>query len=442
MSSTHEILKASGQEHILKFYDELSEQEKDHLESDIEQIDWENFTTIYREQVVPRLDGVKPKPVAKIDSNLLRELPDECIEGTTRCSAEQLSHYKQVGLTNIKQGKVAALLLAGGQGTRLGVGYPKGMYDVGLPSHKSLFQLQAERIRELICGDDDKATSLQDSKQSIIWYIMTSEATMTETKNFFAINNYFGLCPDRVVFFEQGTYPCFGFDGKVFLDKKSKISRSPGGNGGLYEALREKLILEHMSKNSIEFVHVYCVDNILVRVCDPTFMGYCIERNVDTGAKVVEKVQPTESVGVICKVGQQFKVIEYSEIPEDIACKRNVSTGKLAFSAGNICEHFFRLNFLKSMSDQSRLRYHLAIKKIPHVCLTTGEQVKPSEPNGIKLEKFIFDVFEYAEKFAAWEVKREDEFSPLKNADGTEKDNPTTAREALLRAYKLGLFAQ
>lgn len=433
MESIQGQLELVGQEQVLKFYHELSDEQKLELENELKEMDWKKLHDI---QVLAQAeeDG-KFKAPSKIDDNLLGELPSDCIEGTLRCDHDSLEKYRTTGMTAIGRGKVAALTLAGGQGTRLGVDYPKGMFDVGLPSHKSLFQLQADRILKL----SEPLEMATGQRTQIIWYIMTSEATMEKTRDFFEGHNYFGLSKNQVVFFEQNTLPCFGFDGKILLSEKHKLTRSPNGNGGLYEALQQKGIIEHMIANGVEYVHVYCVDNILVRVCDPTFMGCCITRQADAGAKVVEKVSPSEAVGVICKVENRFKVIEYSEISDRIAEKRDETTGKLVFNAGNICEHFFNVDFLKSI-DVDKLPYHIAIKKIPYVSLETGELVKPTKPNGIKLEKFVFDVFEFTDKFVAWEVKREDEFSPLKNAIGSEKDNPTTALKALLRSYELGIL--
>lgn len=437
MEDTIEELKALGQYHVLKFYDELDDDHKTQLVNEINGVDWQKLRAIYTEQVSTQIDrGSEIKAQNKIDDNLLMELPSNCINGTSWCDDGTLNHYRTTGLMNIGQGKVAALLLSGGQGTRLGVDYPKGMYDIGLSTHKSLFQLQAERILKL----SEPLEMATGQKTQIIWYIMTSGATIDQIKDYFELHNFFGLSRDKIVFFEQNTIPCLGFDGKVLLDQKHKLSRSPNGNGGLYEVLHEKGILDHMASNGVEYVHAYCVDNVLVRVCDPTFMGYCISRNADAGAKVVEKVNPEEAVGIICKVNNKFKVIEYSEISERIANKRDEATGKLAFNAGNICDHFFKVNFLESIDDNKALPYHLAVKKVPHISLESGERVQPTEHNGIKLEKFIFDVFEFTDNFVAWEVKREDEFSPLKNAIGTQKDNPTTALKALLRSYELGLL--
>lgn len=426
MESLKEQLNSLNQDHVFKFYEELSPEERSKLVDELNEIDWEHLCQVYREQV-----QVKQ---SKIEDDLLKPLLEDCIEGTSRCEHKLIEKYRTIGMTCIGQGKVAALLLAGGQGTRLGVDYPKGMYDVGI--NKSLFQLQAERILKL----SEPLEMATGQKNQIIWYIMTSESTMDMTRDYFEAHNYFGLDKNAVIFFEQNTLPCFDLrDGKVLMAAKNKLCRSPDGNGGLYEALHKKGIIDHMLSHGVEFVHAYCVDNILVRVCDPTFMGYCISKLVDAGAKVVEKVIPNEAVGTICKVKDKFKVIEYSEISDLVAQKRD-ELGKLVFNAGNICEHFFRVDFLNSIKADKRLPYHIARKKIPHISLATGELVKPSEPNGVKLEKFVFDVFEFTDKFAAWEVRREDEFSPLKNGEGSEKDNPTTALKALKRAYELKFF--
>ncbi|KAM2567863.1 hypothetical protein TB1_010171 [Malus domestica] len=264
MDPLRQVLETVGQSHLLKFVGELTSEQKDILLADLGSVDWKKLDAIYKEQVSTQLEGSKLKPTEKIDDKLLQELDDEHIGGTTRYSQEDLDRLRGNGLSFIGQGKVAALLLAGGQGTRLGVDYPKGMFDVGLPSHKSLFQLQAERILELekLAAAGGHAN---DNVQSIIWYIMTSEATMARTQQYFREHDYFGLDPARVVFFEQGNIPCFDFDGKLLLDEKHKLSRSPDGNGGLYESLHRRGIIDHMKAHGVEFVHVYCVDNILVR---------------------------------------------------------------------------------------------------------------------------------------------------------------------------------
>ena len=190
------------------------------------------------------------------------------------------------GLEAVSRGEVGVLLLAGGQGTRLGVNYPKGMYDVGLPSNKSLYQLQAERLARL---QEVAAERTGVSGGTVTWYIMASEATKVPTLEYFEKNDFFGLDKKDLVFFEQGTLPCFTFDGKIILNSPGKIAHAPDGNGGLYRALKRENILEDMHGRGIKYLHVYCVDNILVKMADPVFMGYCISRGADCGAKVRDR---------------------------------------------------------------------------------------------------------------------------------------------------------
>lgn len=324
--------------------------------------------------------------------------------------------------------------MAGGQGTRLGVSYPKGMYKIGILSDKSLFQIQAERILKL----QQLAFEKTRKRGLITWYIMTSEMTKEATEKYFEDNKYFGLNKNNILMFNQGKLPCFDFDGKILMASKHEISQAPDGNGGLYRALRDRGVLTDMSQKGVNYLHAHSVDNILVKTADPIFLGYCISKNADCGAKVVRKTSPDEAVGVVCKVDDLFQVVEYSEITQKTSELKNPSNNQLLFNAGNICNHFFTRNFLEKVAreNENELILHVAKKKIPYTN-KNGEKIKPLTPNGIKIEKFVFDVFKFTPDFVCWEVERHVEFSALKNGDEAGKDCPKTARDDLFKLHKI-----
>ncbi|KAI0224786.1 UDP-N-acetylglucosamine pyrophosphorylase [Massospora cicadina] len=412
----------AGQSHVFSFFDALSSTQQQELLSQLEKIDPTEVNSFYKKAIEladsHAKDSIEPLPAHAFDSAI--------------SSPEKIPEWEKVGMDLIARNKVAVLLLAGGQGTRLGSSDPKGCYNIGLPSGKSLFQLQAERLRRL----ETIAQESSKSKVVIPWYIMTSGPTRSATEEFFKSKNYFGLLPDNVFFFNQGTLPCLTNDGKIILEDKAKVAVSPDGNGGIYPALRKEGVIENMAKRGIEYIHSYCVDNCLVRVADPVFIGYSVNKGAECGAKVVPKVSPAEAVGVICVKNDKFSVVEYSEIDAEMASRTDKKTGKLAFGAGNICNHFYTLPFLQRMvTIEKELGYHIARKKIKFIDLQSGEKVTPSSPNGIKLEAFVFDVFPFTQKFAVLEVDRQEEFSPLKNAPGSATDGPETSRRDIIAQH-------
>ncbi|ORY53534.1 nucleotide-diphospho-sugar transferase [Rhizoclosmatium globosum] len=417
----------AGQGHVFQYFDTLSSEGKASLLAQLADIDVDRCNRIFAKATSPQTC-----------SNSIEPLPADSFSSTINPSeVDSIKDWRATGLKLIAEGKVAVILLAGGQGTRLGSSAPKGCYDINLPSHKSLFQLQAERILSI----QRIARNAYPESQGtgiIPWYVMTSGPTRAATECFFKDNNFFGLLEENVMFFNQGVLPAFGMDGKILMEDKGVLATAPDGNGGIYKALKREGVLADLGRRAIPFVHAYCVDNCLVKVADPVFIGYCVAKKANCGAKVVPKQRASEPVGVVCLRNNKFAVVEYSEIPLELSNQLNADGKTLTYNAANIANHFYTTEFLNSIDEMEQtLEFHVAKKKIKHIDMKTGELVIPTTNNGIKLELFIFDVFPFVERMAVLETARKEEFSPLKNASGCKDgDSPETSRADILAQHK------
>jgi len=414
-----------GQQHVLKHLQSLSQTEKVSFLDELKSIEVEKLSGFLSAAKEARQSHELPSGKTNIQ-------PFSGKVGSIIGNDNFSSPCYNLGIRAIRQNSVATVLLAGGQGTRLGFDGPKGLYDIGLTSGKTLFCLIAERILKLIQlveaeGSDKKATG----PIRIPLYIMTSPMNDKITREYFEKNNYFGLASEDVIFFVQGVLPCLSADGAILMESPSKCAMAPDGNGGVYPAMEKNGILSDMETRGIQHIHAFAIDNALTKPADPTFVGYCISQKSDCGNKVLWKAGPHEKVGVIAEKDGKPCVVEYSDLSNEMAEMVN-DDKKLVFGAANICNHYYTLSFLKDqiLPNMGNL-YHLAEKKIPVWNYEESALVKPSINNGIKLEAFIFDVFPFSSSMAILEVDRKSEFAPIKNAPGSPSDSPDVARRLL-----------
>lgn len=431
----------AGQAHVFDLIDNKS----DKVVTTITTADIETFATALLEMDLDHLDKIFKSSTMKSASNGAANVTDEKEDGSKNGMLEPLDSFEtlaesekadrlnwmDVGLEAIANGQVSAIVLAGGQGTRLGFSGPKGCYDIGLTSGASLFELFAQRLLRL---GKLAAEKKGKSVASIPFYIMTSPMNDASTRDFFTTHDYFGLSKEDVFFFPQGTLPCFTPEGKLMLETPTSLCRASDGNGGFYPALEKSGALADMMKRGVKYTHVFAVDNAMCKAADPVFIGYCISQNADLGNKVVWKNDAEEKVGIVAKKGGKYCIVEYNEMDAAEKSKVDPTSGKLVYGAGNICNHFYTTAFLHDVilpALAADLSYHVAHKKIPIAHKETGVTTKPEGNNGIKLEAFIFDVFPLAKSMAVLSVPRADEFSPVKNAPGNPIDSPDSAREMM-----------
>lgn len=423
-SSALSLLERHGQTHLLRFWDELDEAGRATLLADIASVDFDQVAHLHKTLV-----GDHGRHVAGGDEGSPRGEVTP-LRGVDPDAAER-ARFRDDGLQALARGTCAAFLVAGGQGTRLGHDGPKGVFDIGLPSGKSLFQLQAERLKRLgeLCG------------KPVPWYIMTSRENHPATTAFFREHAFFGLNEADVMFFPQAEFPITDAGGRILLASRDRLALGPNGNGGCFPALKHSGALDDMRRRGVEWVFIYSVDNALVRVCDPEFLGFARASNLPAASKAVAKVSPQERVGVFCRRDGRPSVIEYSEMSEE-SCAARAADGELLYGAANIAVHLFRRDFLEEHAAAA-LPWHVAHKKIPFVAVdaaqggTPGGLVTPATPNAFKFELFMFDLFPLAPDMAVLNVEREAEFAPVKNKSGEGvADSPDTARALILNLHR------
>lgn len=402
-------LRKYNQEHILNNYENMSQNQKEKLLNQILTIDFNQIKELY-ESTKNEINFANDKiePIGYVDKSALTD--------------EELAKYNNLGDNAIKQGKYSVVTMAGGQGTRLGHSGPKGTFMLGLNPDKSIFQILAE--------------SLQHNNEkygvTIPWYIMTSRENNDQTEKFFKDNNYFGYDPKAITFFKQGELPMCSEEGKLLIDETGAIKEAADGHGGIFESMRKNGIIYDMQTRGIEWAFIGPVDNILVKMVDPTLLGVALDKKVLAAGKSVVKAGPKEKVGVFCKRNGKPGVVEYTEITTEMA-EATDENGELKFGESHINCNLFNVSAIDEVSKK-KLPYHCAHKKAKYIN-ENGELVVPEKPNAYKFESFIFDAFDMLDDMAILRVKREEEFAPVKNAEGN--DSPETARKLYNDYYGL-----
>ena len=395
-----ELLEKHNQSHLLEYYDELNEDQKEHLLEQISEIDFDLIKLIESADT-PDERGV----ITPLDA----EVSIKDIE-------ENAEKFRAKGIEAIKEGKVAALLLAGGMGTRLGSDKPKGMYNIGETKDVFIFEMLIRNLMDVVdeCG---------------VWvplYIMTSEKNDKDTRDFFEEKDYFGYNKDYVKFFKQEMAPACSFDGKIFLERKDRISTSPNGNGGWFVSFAKAGLLDEAKAKGIEYINLFAVDNVCQRMADPLFVGAMIDGGYVSASKVVSKAAPEEKVGVLCLEDGKPSIVEYYELTEDMRYE-TLDDGSLAYKDGVILNYLFKVEDLEKNMNNN-LVTHVVKKKIE--CLDEdGNSVKPETENGYKFETLVLDMIHDMDNCLAYEVVREKEFAPIKNKTGV--DSVDTAKDLL-----------
>ncbi len=395
-----QILKKYNQEDVINIMNNIEDSKKEVLAKSVIETDFEYIIDIFnlsKEKNEIKLDNIEPmNAIIKED-----------------ISESEKSNYYNLGKEIIKNNEYAVVTVAGGQGTRLGHNGPKGTFVIDtINGEKSLF--------EILCQTMKDANKKFESE--LFWYIMTSDENDQDTKDFFEKNNYFSYNKEKIKFFRQAKLPIMSEKGKVLVDENFQIKEASDGHGGIFNSMRRNNVIEEMKENNIKWVFTCAVDNVLVNMVDPYLLGLAVEKGCSLATRSLVKNSPSEKVGVICKHDNKVKVIEYTELPEELSNLKN-EEGNLLFGESHVMFNLFSLDAIRKISE-TKLPYHVAHKKNSFLD-ENGILVNPDTPNSYKFESFIFDSFEMFDDMAILRGNRETEFAPIKNSEGN--DSPETA---------------
>lgn len=409
-------LEVNGQSGTLRFWDELDDAARAKLQQQLGAVD------------LDLIRSMLSKGEAAIDWNEVakRAQPPHAFRLGDTSNEIDSDAAQDAGQALLDAGKVGMILVAGGQGTRLGFPKPKGMFPIGPVSNRTLFQVIIDQLRARSAS----------TGHTIPLFVMTSPATHNETVEFLASKNHFGMPEGAVRVFCQGTMPAVDAEtGELLLESKDSLALSPDGHGGMLAAFSQSGCLEQCAAAGIEHLFYAQIDNPLATVCDPALLGYHALSESDMTTQVVKKQSPLERVGNVVQLDGKVQIIEYSDLPDSIA-EQTDEQGQPRLWAGNIAVHVFRQEFLERANNlNDALPFHIALKKVP--CLDSqGIRIEPAEPNAMKFERFIFDLLPYANNAIAVEAEKSEAFAPVKNADGAETDTPELAKRAILNLHR------
>jgi UDP-N-acetylglucosamine/UDP-N-acetylgalactosamine diphosphorylase len=410
--TAEEKLRTYNQVHLIERLQRLPEDKRHKLAEQIEHIALDRlFQSLEKQKLAEGAAEASIKPIAY-------ESWEQYGKGEQQAFADR-------GWELLRRGGVGAIVVAGGNGSRLGYDGPKGTLDIGLPSGKSLFQLQAERLLHLS----------RDAGRIIPWYVMTSEDNHKATKAFFHTSDYFGYPAEDCFIFQQNSMPAVGHDGQLLLSADGGIKLAPSGHGDCFASLKRTGALDDMKRRGLDWLFYCNVDNALVKMADPAFIGVAAYYNRDIAAKVVEKTDGQEKIGIVCERNGRPAVLEYNEIPDEISNARSAD-GHLLYHLGHISILLFKLDFIDKHADAD-IPYHMASKKMDHLD-AKDQLIVPDKPNAYKLERFIFDFFPFAELITVLKVERQEEFAPVKNKTGV--DSPGSACRLVLALHRKWLI--